>query len=224
MVYHENPSLLVRTGSHLYGCNVSTSDEDTRGFAIPPINVLLGRIKWEQYESKVPDCVIYNVSKFFALLEKSSPNTIEILFANKDNILHIDGAGQTLLDNKELFVSKQIINPTVGFAISEWKKVKDSGLEMSTKNGGHVIRLLEQGIELLETGKITFPRPNADFLLKVRNGEVRNSDLEVIYNDLRSKIRFVYDTSALNENVDKDKLNKLYIHIIKPSLIELGLS
>jgi len=223
MKYHENPSLLVRTGSHLYGCNVSTSDEDTRGFAIPPINVLLGRIKWEQYESKVPDCVIYNISKFFALLEKSSPNTIEILFANKANILHVDDAGQTLLNNRELFLSKQIINPTVGFAISEWKKVKDSGLKMSTKNGAHVIRLLGQGIELLETGNITYPRPNADFLLKVRNGEICNSDLEVIYNDLRSKIQSAHDKSTLNENIDKDKLNELYIKIIKPSLRELGI-
>ena len=35
----------------------------------------------------------------------------------------------------------------------------------------HARRICDQAIELLDTGKITFPRPNADDLLKIRLGE-----------------------------------------------------
>lgn len=39
-----------------------------------------------------------------------------------------------------------------------------------TKHGMHLVRLITEGAELLTDGKITLPRPDANFLLEVKNG------------------------------------------------------
>lgn len=41
----------------------------------------------------------------------------------------------------------------------------------------HAIRIISEGIELLTTGGITYPRPEVDLLIKVRNGELTNDEM-----------------------------------------------
>jgi predicted nucleotidyltransferase len=230
----DKPDLLVLTGSHLYGCNVEGSDRDTRGFVIPPAEYLLGREKWEQHETKDPDTVIWSFPKFFQLLERFSPNTAEILFAPKEYILEVTPAGQKLIDNKSLFVSKQLIKPMQGFAYGEWKKAVDYFEQMrklgaqrkghievygySVKNAYHAIRLLEECIELLQTGTITFPRPNADFLRQVRHGEI---DVEVVkarYLELDAMVPVELEKSSIPALTDKEALDDLYYNIIREKI------
>ena len=231
----DNPDLLVRTGSHLYGCNVPASDVDTRGFALPPAEYLLGRKHWEQYESKEPDTVIWSFQKFFNLLERFSPNTVEIIFAPKKHIIEITPIGERIIDNKHLFVSKRLIKPIQGFAFSEWKKaiIYDETRKLgkqridhtnkygySVKNAYHAIRLLGECIELMETGNLTFPRPDADFLRKVRHGEVPIEVVEAKYNELDAKVLSTYGGSNLPDDVNKDSLDNLYYGIIEDKLKE----
>jgi predicted nucleotidyltransferase len=228
--FWKKPDLLVRTGSHLYGCNVATSDEDTRGFAVPSADYLLGRKQWEQHETKEPDCVIWSFPKFFNLLERFSPNTAEILFAPKEHILKATEAGQLMINNRNLFVSKKLIKPMQGFAFGEWKKAVDYFEQMrklgaqrkehiatfgySIKNAYHAVRLLEECIELLQTGNITFPRPNADFLRKIRHGEVDVEDVKARYEELDKKVPEELTKSSIPENVDREKLDKLFYEVI----------
>lgn len=228
--FWKKPDLLVRTGSHLYGCNVEGSDRDTRGFAVPPAEYLLGRQHWEQHETKDPDCVIWSFPKFFNLLERFSPNTAEILFAPKEHILEVTEAGQLMIDNKHLFVSKKLIKPMQGFAFGEWKKAVDYFEQMrklgaqrkehiatfgySIKNAYHAVRLLEECIELLQTGSITFPRPNADFLRQIRHGKV---DVEVVkarYEELDRQVPEELTKSNIPEDVDREKLDELFYNVI----------
>jgi len=232
--FWKNPDLLVRTGSHLYGCNVATSDVDTRGFAVPSAEYLLGRQHWEQHETKDPDCVIWSFPKFFNLLERFSPNTAEILFAPKEHILEVTEAGQLMLDNKHLFVSKKLIKPMQGFAFGEWKKAVDYFEQMrklgaqrkehiatfgySIKNACHAVRLLEECIELLQTGNITFPRPNADFLRQIRHGEI---DVEVVkarYEELDRQVPEELAKSNIPEDVDREKLDRLFYSVISDKM------
>lgn len=230
MIDHTKPDLLVRTGSHLYGCSTPSSDIDLRGFLVPPTEYLLGREKWEQFESKEPDVVIWNFQKFFNLLERFSPNTAEILFAPKEHIVQVTELGQMMIDNKSLFVSKQLIKPMQGFAFSEWKKAVDYFTQMgklgakrkehissfgySIKNAYHAVRLLEECIELLQTGNITFPRPNADYLYKIRCGDIPQDEITSYYEDLDKRIPDIVLKSHIPETVDKNKINNLYFNCI----------
>lgn len=49
--------------------------------------------------------------------------------------------------------------------------------EVDFKSLSHAVRVYQQAIELLDTGRITFPRTNAEFLLRVKQGK---EDLEQV--------------------------------------------
>jgi len=49
--------------------------------------------------------------------------------------------------------------------------------DVDFKSLSHAVRVYQQAIELLDTGRITFPRPNAEFLLRVKQGK---EDLEQV--------------------------------------------
>lgn len=232
--FWKNPDLLVRTGSHLYGCATPTSDEDTRGFVVPSALHLLGRAKFELYESREPDMTIWSFQKFFHLLETGSPNVIELLFVPANHILRASPVGQKLLDSKHLFLSKQNVKPIQGFALSEWKKAVQyfdnlnkigerrmaeiNTVGYSIKNAYHAIRLMWQLHELLTTGKITFPRPEAFILKDIRNGNCTIEELTHMWDSLDRAIPGMVETSVLPEQLDRDRLNDLYVSLIRDKI------
>jgi predicted nucleotidyltransferase len=66
----------------------------------------------------------------------------------------------------------------------------------------HAVRVSEELLELLTTGNITFPRPEADLLLKIRRGEFSQ---EYIGDLLNEKVEEVYEAqrnSKLPEKAD----------------------
>lgn len=116
---------LVRHGSHAYGTNIATSDEDFKGIAIPPKPYYLGsQFKFEQAELKDPDTVIYEIRKFFNLASSCNPNIIEVLFTDPSDHVIVDPIGQIILDNKEKFLSKRIKHTFSGYAFSQLKRIK----------------------------------------------------------------------------------------------------
>lgn len=69
----------------------------------------------------------------------------------------------------------------------------------------HAVRIAEECIELLSTGNITLPRPNADYLIKVRLGEIDFEEVSQKIVDLVAKI----DTmdSVLPDAPDRQWMN-----------------
>lgn len=53
---------------------------------------------------------------------------------------------------------------------NEKRHILEEKYGYDTKHGSHIVRLLDQGRELLLTGNLIFPRPNADLLKQIRNG------------------------------------------------------
>lgn len=118
--------LLVRHGSHAYGTNTESSDEDIKGIVIPPKEYYLGSIKHlEQIELKPPnpDAVIYEIRKFFNLAIDSNPNIIEVLHVDPCDYLMVDSIGETILDHKNDFLSKKIKHTFLGYSVSQLKRI-----------------------------------------------------------------------------------------------------
>jgi len=90
----------------------------------------------------------------------------------------------------------------------------------SIKNAYHAIRLLEECIELLETGTITFPRPNAAFLRQVRHGEIEEAELKEMWAKLDAQIPELIEKSGIPEETNKSRLDVLYYDMIKDKLSE----
>jgi hypothetical protein len=62
----------------------------------------------------------------------------------------------------------------------------------------------------METGFLTFPRPNAEELIAIRNGNFSIEDIEKKYNDLDEKLKHSYEKSSLPNKVNYDRMVNLY--------------
>jgi uncharacterized protein len=119
--------LLVRHGSHAYGTNTATSDEDFKGVAIPPKQYFLGTMhRFEQAELKAPDpdAVIYDIRKFFNLAADCNPNIIEVLHTDPSDHFIVTPIGEKILEHKDAFLSKKIKFTFLGYSVSQLKRIQ----------------------------------------------------------------------------------------------------
>lgn len=122
-----NTVFLVRHGSHAYGTNVASSDEDFKGIAIPPKEYFLGTlVKFEQAELKTPDpdTVIYDIRKFFNLATECNPNIIEVLHTDASDHIVVDPIGEIILEHRNDFLSKRIKQTFMGYSVAQLKRIK----------------------------------------------------------------------------------------------------
>jgi uncharacterized protein len=93
--------------------------------------------------------------------------------------------------------------------------IKGHNQQIDGKNLLHCRRLLDMALEIARDKTIQVRRPNADYLLKIRRGEV---DLETIITEAEKDIELlesIYETTDLPEEVDKDFVNELLLKIRK---------
>lgn len=128
--------LKVRTGSHLYGLAAEDSDTDFLSVFIPHSKDLLGFEPLEYLErstkkSKTPkrntrddvDDKSFSLPRFLKLLLRNNPNTIEVLFADKKNILVCEPEARELINNHEKIVSQVVRETFTGYAYSQKRKL-----------------------------------------------------------------------------------------------------
>lgn len=212
-----NSEYLAISGSKLYGCNQTDSDTDTRGFMIPSKEVLLGRRSLDQIEDRENDSVVYSITKFFSLLEKGSPNIIELLFVPESHILHLTDTGVLFLKHKHLFLDKHTIKPMMTFAKSQILKAKAGG---TSKDLYHAFRLAEQAYELAKNGEIVFPRPNADFFIKIRNGDIPVEVIEPCVDTFEKLTQSILasDLCPLPDEKNRERIDDLFFKCVSPKL------
>lgn len=277
----------VRVGSHLYGLNRPESDEDYMGIFMPTADDLLGLKKVEEIDNSTKessktrrntsddvDDKSYSLHKFMHLLLQNNPNIVEVLFANRDNILVDSPEFKELRENVDKLVSFKVYYTFTGYAYSQKKKLTvkaerygslveaidkiekmftrkylesttsklseeeadllnaslkyykghkgntesfHKGMPLKTiyeklveerdnygwrvktdtfdtlgydvKFGYHLIRILAEGYELLNTGKLVYPISGEarDDIVRVRSGEVQLKDLYRLYDKWKDR-------------------------------------
>lgn len=228
----QNPDLEIIGGSHLYGTSVDGSDEDRRGFFIQPYFSMMGFYKpnggkWGcKTIDKTVDGIDYHVHPFRKFLKyclKCNNNFVEILFVPEESIINVSDFGKMVIENRDKLLSKKAFAPFHGFAKSEFMKItgestRDLGKKRkehiekhgyAVKNAYHSIRIMSQGAELLREGHITFPRPEKDILMEIRNGEVSFEDFKDIYCDSENELKQAMEKSVLPEHPDYEFANSL---------------
>lgn len=121
--------LLVRHGSHAYGTNVATSDEDFKGVCIKPKRFYFGYLNnFEQAEQMASkegqvDSVVYSIEKFVKLAADMNPNIVEVLHGDKKNIIVCDEFGEELLAFRDSFTSKKARHTFSGYAHAQLKRI-----------------------------------------------------------------------------------------------------
>lgn len=120
-------------GSQLYNTalppvnGIEQSDIDYGGVYIAPTEMLLGLS--ENYEPQVSDdkhdITYYELGRWVELLMKANPNALESLFIPEDKIVgKVHPAIQLIIDNRDLFLTKEAIKSTSGYAKTQCARAK----------------------------------------------------------------------------------------------------
>ena len=88
------------------------------------------------------------------------------------------------------------------------------------KFGSHVIRLLDEALELITTGKVKFPLRNADMIRDIKCGKYTLEQLYAIADKLEKEIEVALVTCNLPTHPNTEKINKLLISTIEDFIAE----
>lgn len=103
----------------------------------------------------------------------------------------------------------------------EWKNNRnvvraelEEKYKYDTKHAMHLVRLLSMCKEILSEGVIKVKRPDADFLLRIRNGEFDYDWLIKWAEDTEKEINALYETSTLRYTADYEAIDNLYREVL----------
>lgn len=246
MIYNPDSILTMYRGSIAH--NMYTPDTDSDSIddidlmlvCVPPIDNYFGL---KQYGSRGTkeikqgkwDIVLYEVRKFINMLKNGNPNVLGCLWLKDEHYIKKTTAGELLIKNRNLFVGKHVYKSFIGYANGQLKRMEHHACQgymgakrkklvekfgYDTHNAAHLIRLLEMGIEFLETGEMVVFRSDADFFLSIKRGEWELDTVKKDAKRLFGVAKEVYEKSKLPKNVDAEKINKLCIEIVQTAFEE----
>lgn len=211
---------LTMAGSHAYGTNLPGSDMDLRGIAVAPREYYLGfQHRFEQAVFMEPvDLTVFELQKFCRLAAACNPNVLEVLFTRPANHLLTTMYGEILLEKRDLFLSRRAAKTFVGYAHGQIRRLQsklNQDSSYDTKHAMHIVRLLREGRELLETGKVNVFRHDREELLDIRAGKWSLEDLLAYATQATADLDRAEASSCLPTTPDVEKLDTLCQHIIE---------
>jgi len=236
-----NTILLGYMGSISHGTQIpknnpdSIDDIDIMGVSVAPENVYMGLKKFEQKEVKYKewDSVVYEIKKFFSLLLKQNPNVLGLLWLQHQNYIHKAPAGQCIIDNRNLFISKEAYHSFSGYAHGQLHRMEHLACKgymgakrkalvdkfgYDCKNAAHLIRLLRMGIEFLTDGELRVFREDATELKEIKSGQWSLEKVKREADALFILAREAYVRSPLPPKPDYTKTEELLISILREYL------
>ena len=117
--------MLCRSGSHAYGTNTESSDEDFRGICVPPREYWIGfQNNFDQWVSTEPDAQVYGLRKFLNLAVNNNPNVLELLFVDPLDEIIVSTSWYELQNIRDKFLSKKCRHTFSGYAMSQLKRIR----------------------------------------------------------------------------------------------------
>lgn len=224
---------VVGSSAHGLHLDDGLEDRDEMGVCIEPIEVAMGTgAPFEQYiyrsaaeregRHDAPsiggdlDLVIYSLRKFARLALGGNPTVLMVLFA-PDFVG--DARGHQLRELAPAFASRVAGKKFLGYLQSQKQRMlgeRGNGghgrprsqltakFGYDTKFAMHMLRLGYQGIEYLQTGKLTLPmnEPERSYLFSVRQGGFDQQSVLTRAGELDRELRDLLETSPLPDEPD----------------------
>src|SRR5438445_8449019 len=175
-------------GSELHGAKVKNTDDlDIYGVYLEPPELVLGVDKQDFYvwstagdeRRNGPDDIdvcLYSLRKWAGLAAKGNPTALHFLFSR--NFAAKAEPWEEVLKHRDVFLSRQASTQFRGFADAQLRRLQGIGAGKKgqrheligahgydIKAAMHVIRLLNEGIELMRSAITTLPRPEKDWTI-----------------------------------------------------------
>jgi len=230
---------IFAAGSHQHGARIEgVSDTDVAGVYIEePIDCLgLQRNEHfvqstsDQMERNKPedqDIKFFSLRRWAALACKGNPNVLSFLFTTPE----IDAREQrnvTVWDthiqcHRDAFLASSHATAFLGMGSSQYQRmmgakgggkhgqrnevIKEFGFD--TKAAMHMVRSMYEALEFLQTGRMTFPRPEVELLLAIRMGKRSLSQVEQMYLELETRVKEAELISPLPQQVCRERISEL---------------
>lgn len=86
-------------------------------------------------------------------------------------------------------------------------ELASQGLDLKAQY--HTIRICSEAVELLSTGQLTFPRPEADTLIKIRNGDFTSNQLEELVETQFNLVKNAEASTTLPQQPDFSRMKEV---------------
>ena len=237
-VAEPNTVLLGLVGSTVHGVTVASADDrDEMGICIEPPEYVAGLRVFHQWVYRTQpegarsgpgdiDRTVYSLRKWCRLALAGNPTVMLLLHVPDEQCSVLEEPGRSLRANADWFASRRAGRSYLGYMqrqrdrmtgergqmrVNRPELIEEHGFD--TKYAGHVLRLGYQGIEFLETGRLTLPMRDAERsrVLDVRNGHVPFADVLAEADDLRSRLEALLEESPLPERPDVDAVDAFLV-------------
>jgi len=220
-------------GSELHGAKVKDTDDlDIYGVYLEPPELVLGLDKQDFYVWSTAgnerrntaddiDVCLYSLRKWAGLAANGNPTALHFLFSQ--NYALKSEPWQQILKSRDVFLSRQAALHFRGFTEAQVRRLQGIGTGKKgqrheligvhgydIKAAMHVIRLLNEGIELMRSGTITLPRPEKELLITIRTGNYGSLERVLsLANSLFLELEEAQAKSKLPETVDRPRISKV---------------
>jgi hypothetical protein len=216
-----------------------TDDRDEMGICIEPPEYVIGLKLFEQYEHHTAwerdgglrnrsghgdlDETVYSARKWMRLALNGNPSVLVPLFVPEEEIVTVTPLGRELRELAPVIVSRQAGEKFAGYLHAQRRSMlshEGKGRDVTrpelvaahgfdTKFAAHMVRLGYQGVELLETGRVTLPMPETprSFVREIRAGSVPMEATLAVAAALEERLRMLVEESPLRAEPDRDAAN-----------------
>jgi len=225
-------------GSGLHGTAVEGQDDrDEMGLCIEPPEYVIGLRSFEQYIYRTQpegarsgagdlDVVVYSLRKWMRLALAGNPTVLLPLFVAEEHLMVCTEIGADLRSRPEMIVSREAGRKYIGYlnaqresllAVRRGRHTNRPELEelygFDTKYAMHMVRLGVQGVELLETGRISLPVPEPwlSWLRDLRQGRHTKQEALDAAADLEAQLGTLLQTSPLPQRPARDVADRWMI-------------
>jgi predicted nucleotidyltransferase len=229
-----NTILRGLVGSTIHGLVLSgTDDRDEMGVCLEPRRYVVGFGKFEQwvYRSAAEreghagarsqagdlDLTIYSLRKWARLALQGNPTVLLLLYLPDDAVVVRTDAGKQLQQLAPAFASRNAGRRFIGYLeaqrqrlvgergqrdVNRTELVEQFGYD--TKYAMHMLRLGHQGVEFLETGRLSLPmrEPVRSHLMDVRRGGSSLAHVLAECTDLELRLSALLQSSPLPPQPD----------------------
>jgi hypothetical protein len=121
---------------------------------------------------------------------------------------------------KSIYLKKalNIINEKIISSSHRRKEWLEKGFDV--KMGYHFLRLMDEGIELLQTRELKFPLKNADTYKEFRSGKFTIEEALKMIEDKMEEFRCIEQDIQLPETANQTLIENMLIEVLEKHLLE----